>query len=276
MEIPSMFVGSCNGLLCFLSLKPLAEAEPFNYLLHISNPATRTRSQNFEFTFGHRFMFTFGYDASTRTYKVVAFRAEENSEVKVFNLGDNCWRNIQNFPNNRLVTKGVHFYSTINWLALDKSINGVYRLVIVSLDLSTETYKQFLLPLGFYEDEVPFSQPVLRVLMDSLCFYHDSNKTEFILWKMKEYGVQDSWTQLFKISYQHLAMQIGILLPMDTIDQLVCLYVNGDIVVFASTRWKPSFIYNLKDKTVVKIESKNTTHWLSDTKDYVESLVSVH
>jgi hypothetical protein len=93
---------------------------------------------------------------------------------------------------------------------------------------------------------------------------------------MNEYGVQESWTQLFKISYQHLAMQIGILLPMDTIDQLVCLYVNGDIVVFASTRWKPSFIYNLKDKTVVKIKSKITTHWLSDTKDYVESLVSVH
>jgi F-box interacting protein len=274
MKIPFVFVGSCNGLLCFVSWEPAAE--PIR-LLHISNPATRTRFQNFEFTFGYGFRFAFGYDASKRTYKVVAFRAKKNSEVKVFNLGNNCWRNIQNFPRDLDHNfTGVHFCGTINWLALDKSITHTDQLVIVSLDLSTETYKQFLLPLGFYEDEVPFSQLVLRVLMDSLCFYHDSNKTEFILWKMKEYGVQDSWTQLFKISYQHLAMQLRIRLPMDNIDQLVCLYVNGDIVVFASRRWKPSFIYNLKDKTVVKIKSKITTHWLSDTKDYVESLVSVH
>ncbi|WJX20912.1 soyasapogenol B glucuronide galactosyltransferase [Trifolium repens] len=254
MESPSRLVGSCNGLLCFVSLK-LTE-EPFKYLLHISNPATRTRSQSFEFTFGYDFRFAFGYDASTKTYKVVAFRFKENSEVKVFNLGDNCWRNIQNFPGDLdhyftepRLNKGVHFCGTINWLALDKSITHTDQLVIVSLDLSTETYKQFMLPLGFNE--------------------------------MKEYGVRESWTQLFKISYQNLAMQIRILLPkklpMDKIDRLVCLYVNGDIVIFASRCWEKSFIYNLKDKTVVKIiKSRNTIYWFYDSKDYVESLVSVY
>jgi F-box interacting protein len=278
MESPSGLVGSCNGLLCFVSLK--LTAEPVKYLLHISNPATRTRFQNFEFTFGYGFRFAFGYDASKRTYKVVAFRAKKNSEVKVFNLGNNCWRNIQNFPRDldHNFTEGVHFCGTINWLALDKSITHTDQLVIVSLDLSTETYKQFMLPLGF--NEVPFSQPVLRVLMDSLCFSHDSNKTEFILWKMKEYGVRESWTQLFKISYQNLAMQISIhlpkKLPMDKIGQLARLYVNGDVVILASRCWEKSFIYNLKDKTVVKIKSRNTIYWFYDSKDYVESLVSVY
>ncbi|CAJ2630194.1 unnamed protein product [Trifolium pratense] len=303
MKNPSMLVDSCNGLLCFLSWQGiigfpwLLRPQPFKYLLHISNPATRTRSQPIEFTFGEDFKFTFGYDASSRTYKIVAFRAEENSnEVKIFNLGDNnCWRNIQNFPVvpysrldkyymlNRL-DNGVHCCGTVNWLALDKSIAPIEQFVIVSLDLSTETYKQFLLPaLGF--DHVQISQPALRVLMGSLCFSHDFNKTEFILWKMKEYGVQESWTRLFKISYQNLAMKLPIRLrvklPMHINDDyclhypLACLYVNGDIVILACECCKKSFIYNLKDKTVVKIKSRNFIYWISDSKDYVESLVSV-
>jgi F-box interacting protein len=173
---------------------------------------------------------------------------------------------------------GVHFYGTINRLALDKS-TLIQQFVIVSLDLSTETYKQFLLPLGF--DKVSSSQLVLRVFMDCLCISHLSNKTEFVLWKMKEYGVQESWTQLFKINYHNLLMQHPIrirMLPMRNtdLDQLVCLYVNGDIVIFASTRCKQSFIYNLKEKKVVIIKSKQTMKWFTDSKDYVESLVSVH
>jgi hypothetical protein len=74
---------------------------------------------------------------------------------------------------------------------------------------------------------------------------------------------------------------LGLKLPMHNIDygyyyQLVCLYVNGDIVIFASKCCKQSFIYNLKDNTVVKIKSRNTIDWFIDSKDYVESLVSVH
>jgi hypothetical protein len=64
--------------------------------------------------------------------------------------------------------------------------------------------------------------------MDCLCFSHNSNKTEFLLWQMKEYGVQESWNQLFKISLQYLQMH----LPMhDDGFQLAC--VNGDRVIFA-------------------------------------------
>jgi F-box interacting protein len=128
------------------------------------NPATRTTSEklgslcysNFDFGLFH---FTFGYDASKRTYKVVVFCAREDgvswkSEVKV-TVGHNCWRNIQSFPvvpfnwldiPYRRLNEGVHFCGTDNWLALDKSITNGDKFVIVSLDLSTETYMQFLLP----------------------------------------------------------------------------------------------------------------------------------
>jgi hypothetical protein len=127
------------------------------------------------------------------------------------------------------------------------------------------------LPPGFVEE--PFFQPALKVLLDCLCFSYDSNKTEFVLWQMKQYGVHESWTQLFKISYQNL--------PMHNIDgsfQLACLYVNGDMVIFANKSRKhrnQAFIYNLKDKTVERIKCSNPIQWFDNAKDYVESLVSV-
>jgi F-box interacting protein len=281
------FIGSCNGLLCLLFY---SQTVAYAVQLCFWNPATRTKSEklgllydNFDLRF---YNFTFGYDASTRTYKVVAFGgARENggswkSEVKVFSVGHNCWKNIQSFPivpfnlfdiSYRRRNEGVHFSSTVNWLALeDKSTTNDEQFVILSLDLSTETYKQFLLPPGF--DELPFSHPDLRVLMDCLCFSHNSNKTEFVLWQMKEYGVQESWTQLFKISLQYLQMH----LPMHNDGfQLACLYVNGDRVIFADKCRNRAFIYNLKDETVKIIKSKNIIHWFDKAKDYVESLVSV-
>jgi F-box interacting protein len=221
-------------------------------------------------------MFTFGYDDSTRTYKVVAYhvkgekknKASGDSEVKVFSVGDgdNCWRNIQSFPVIPLdwhyehYTRAKHLNGTINWLAINKYfyssyvysyITHVEQFVIVSLDLSTETYKQLLLPQGF--DKVPFVQPNLNVLKGCLCFSHDSNKTEeFVLWQMKEYGVQESWTRLFKIRNQNLRMHCSAY-----IFELVCLYINGYTVILANKYSDNGIIYNLRDQRgkTIKITS---------------------
>jgi hypothetical protein len=147
----------------------------------------------------------------------------------------------------------------------NQPIIHVEQFVIVSLDLSTEYYKQLLPPPGF--NEVPFFQPVLRVLMDGLCFSYDSKRTEFVLWHMKEYGVQESWTQLLKISYQNLHIR-----NINNRFELVCLYVNGDVVILAKENSNQTFIYNLKDKTVKR--SVNHIRWYRSM-DYAESLASV-
>jgi hypothetical protein len=57
--------------------------------------------------------------------------------------------------------------------------------------------------------------------------------------------------------------------------QLACLYVNGDMVIFANQRRGKAFIYNLKDKTVETIKCSNPIQWFDNAMDYVESLVSV-
>ncbi|GAU25543.1 hypothetical protein TSUD_259770 [Trifolium subterraneum] len=128
----------------------------------------RTKSKNFTYK-NHNFKFSFGYDNSTRTYKAVAFYVEEEpgcnpkGVVKVFSLGDNSWRDIRCLPvlplhclfynDNKIYS--VHLNGTINWIALRNYINSDVTFdgfVILSLDLSSETYTQLLLPQGFDKD----------------------------------------------------------------------------------------------------------------------------
>jgi len=196
------------------------------------------------------FQYSFGYDTFTETYKVVALCiAKEHgnaarSMVKFFTLGDNSWRNIQYFPVIPLywfgcVTNDGGVYlsgGTVNWLAvryyfgsdclsLKHTSITVEQYVILSVNMSIETYTQLLLPQGF--DKVPCYRPKLVVLMDRLCLCHDFEKTHFIIWQMKDFGVQESWVQLYKISYKNLfsAMEYKCL-------NLLPLYLseNGDTI----------------------------------------------
>ena len=175
------------------------------------NPATRTISDKL----GHADLtqsslpnFSFGYDNSTDTYKVVVL---EEAAVRVFSLGDNVWRNIH-LPVYFYLYKGVHLHGGVNFLAICDYIADYYepgditieQVTIISLYLRTESYKEFILPRGF--DQKPYVEPSLFVLMDCLCFSEVVRETHFVIWKMTDYGVEDSWTQLLKISFE--SMQI--------------------------------------------------------------------
>ncbi|GAU49206.1 hypothetical protein TSUD_260560 [Trifolium subterraneum] len=282
-EYPDIFrsvVGSCNGLLCWFGT-----SFPSDQWIYFSNPATRKESEKFTLFFDYNtnpiFNFSFGYDNLTQTYKVVAFYVDEerkSSVVKVFTLGNNSWKDIQCLPVlpiycllDRSKNDGVHLNGTINWIAFCDDINinsnftvdsnvTVDQFVILSLDLSTETYTQFLLPRRF--DEVPRYPPKLVVLMDCLCFYND-----FVIWQMKDFGVEDSWIQLFKINHEHFYTWVD-LLPL-------YLSENGDTLVLANVKYKEAFIYNPRDNKVEQIGIANHIKW-SQSKGYVESLVSTH
>lgn len=307
-------VGSCNGLLCFLfgsiSMTLAGNVTAYqNHWFRFRNPSTRTTSKElglFRYSFlmesknqrSAIFKFMFGYDDSHETYKVVAFRVQGDldniaswkSEVKVYRLNDNCWRNVQGFHvipfkwldysrTSHYNNHGVHLSGTINWLAVHKYFRYEYlpeyiahvgQFVIVMFDLSTETFKQLLLPQGF--DEVPFDEPVLSVLTGCLCFSYDFRKTEFVLWQMKEYGVHESWKQLFKISYYD--MPINNIAPGFP---LACLYMNmndGKVIFATGIRYPVAIIYNLREYSIERINT-NCIQGLSYANDYVESLVSV-
>jgi F-box interacting protein len=296
-------VGSCNGLVCLLGCS-FTGGHYVENSLSFWNPATRTTSDTFVSfrSYVKRpkrevCKFAFGYDNSTETYKVVllslkvegslkvdgSLQALWSTAAKVFTLGgdnnnNNAWRDIQCFP---VVVVPHHFYFTkcdglylnnsINWLVFHRKNLTIEQSVIVSLDLGTETYTQFLLPPSCNEELL--GHPCLSVpdrlfvLKDCMCFSYDFKKTHFIIWKMDEFGVEQSWTQFLKISY--------INLQIDYLPQLIplCLSQNGYTIIFSVNQVDQEILYNWRDSTIRRIKSTNGIYW-RNAKAYVESLIS--
>ncbi|XP_058741977.1 F-box/kelch-repeat protein At3g23880-like [Vicia villosa] len=302
----SNVVGSCNGLI-------LLAGDSFtglqrDYWFRLWNPATKTTSKIFgkfyDFQY-QRWPFVLGFDDSTDTYKVVVSRYIKDqlkTEVRVLSFSDDVWRNIESFPGVRLnwnygehsfyvgVFSGVYLSGTINWLASHNNIDynshiirnkTVEDYVIVSLDLRTEMYNQYLLPQ--VSDEVPPTKPTIGVLGGCLCLSHSLRKTDFVIWRMKKFGVEDSWTQFLKISYHNLQIDYDNfsycqkrhfqLIPL-------LLFEDRDTLMLSSNLESQAFLYNWKDNRVQRIKvtaniTRDYLYWDS-VKDYVESLVPIH
>ncbi|RHN60974.1 putative F-box domain-containing protein [Medicago truncatula] len=121
-------VGSCNGLLCFLLSS--RNMECYKYSFRLWNPDTGTRYAEFGTCYeydlcGISLMFTFGCDILTGTYNVLEFHKEQDkdnhgllkSQVRVPNLDDDCWRNINIFPM-IIWNSVVHLCGEVYWLAM--------------------------------------------------------------------------------------------------------------------------------------------------------------
>ncbi|XP_058732193.1 F-box/kelch-repeat protein At3g23880-like [Vicia villosa] len=200
--------------------------------------------------------------------------------VKVFSLGDNSWRDIQCLPviplhwfdarNN----KDVYLNGTINWLAYcnqDYSMGVIENYVILSLDLSTESYTQMMLPRGF--DKGPKVQANIAVFMNFLCFCRGFERNHFVIWKMQDFGVQESWVQLFKISYQNFYSTIGDLFDIQQLEMLpVYLSKNSHTLILTKKHKEPAFICDCRDDRVERIRITDTIGLLW-AKDHIESLV---
>ncbi|RHN43576.1 putative F-box domain-containing protein [Medicago truncatula] len=239
--------GSCNGLICLIDRGILG--------LCLWNPTTRTKSQIFYVHTRYvKSSFTFVYDVSTQTYKVVELRIEGehgSAMVQVFSFRDYSSRYIQCFlplfKFNSGNNTGVYLSGTINWLVLRDYVSSRGNFVY---------------------------QPELVVLRDTLNFFHDFEETHFVIWQMKDFGVQQ---QLFKINSNKLPScyynygtgfkQLGSL-P---------LYLSkiGDTLVLANHEDGKAFIYNRVDNKVEEIGITNKIIW-SHARDYVESLVPTH
>ncbi|XP_004492107.2 F-box/kelch-repeat protein At3g23880-like [Cicer arietinum] len=273
--------GSCNGLICLTGFSFTFTYR--EYWLRIWNPATRTLSPKIgyfrdssnsphEYYSLPAFDFKFGYDNSTDTYKVLATNIYLTGTVRILTLGDNVWRDIESFPVvplKRIYRKsgGVYLGGTLNWLAMDndfpysvlKNHATVEQFRIVSLDLGTETYNQYMLPRRF--DEMPPDMPTLGVLGDCLCFSYSPNKINFVIWKMQIFGVDESWVQFLKISYQTQHPDFHV----------VPLFLFEDTLILTSHK-RQSILYNWRNNTLEEI---NVTIVNNRTTDYVESLVSI-
>jgi F-box interacting protein len=276
--------------------------QQYEYWLRLWNPATREISEKFGcFTDYRGFNFNFGCDNSTGTFKVVAsryIRDKSTSDVRVLSFGDSVWRNIEIFPvlplhlgYEAFEHNAVFLNGTLNWLAIPNNIPNTWssqltveQRIIVSLDLGTETYNMYKLPLGF--DKVPPSEPTFGVLGDCLCFNYYSYKEDFIIWQMKKFGDEESWIQFLKISFHDLQLDFSEDTPK-TCFYIVPLFLSkdGDTLVLHCNGKKQSILYNWRDhrvkktgvsvhKTVIDDETYNWLSW-DFTYSFVESLISI-
>ncbi|XP_058766708.1 uncharacterized protein LOC131640312 [Vicia villosa] len=81
--------------------------------------------------------------------------------------------------------------------------------VIISLDLSTETFTRLMPPENYDNDGDIMIPPNICVLMDSLCFSYDK-ETEFFIWQMTKFEDEKSWSKFLKFSYHNVGIDFEL------------------------------------------------------------------
>ncbi|XP_008224443.1 PREDICTED: F-box protein CPR30-like [Prunus mume] len=185
-------------------------------------------------------IYGFGYDSTNDDYKLVGIirKPADEYEVSVYSLKANSWKRIQNIPccgfslfapsNHMVFSRGA-----LSWL-MWKKLHEELQFVIVTLDLTSEKYREFPIPVDRIDD---IENPMLELdaLGDYLCICVNRFMNQCDAWIMKEYGVTESWSLLYSI---------------DAVDIIDMLYT----VEFRT--YKP-LVFSKNGKTVLLKMSKN-------------------
>lgn len=213
-------VGSCDGLICVV--------QGFN-TFYLWNPSTREHKTlprptvvHAGRSFGGRLIYGLGYDSSTDDYKM--FRgcySRSRRTTEVFSLKTNSWRRIHQefpsgyYPHSRssvLINEALHW--TLRRLRRNDGAN--FSNGVVSFDLKEERFKELALP----DETRAGSCPTLGVLGGDLAMIQHLSDGSHQVWRMQEYGVNDSWIKLIRLP----PCSIAAMAPFDHTRE-------GDIVV---------------------------------------------
>ncbi|XP_057737216.1 F-box/kelch-repeat protein At3g23880-like [Arachis stenosperma] len=275
LHVQDWVSGSCNGLVCVARILYHPDNDICDIWFRLLNPLTGFISENSPCLHVNvHNAFGFGYDESSDSYKVVTLIPDSSGTVtaQVYSFGGSSWKTINSFPAFPILAEDYsdHFIGgTLNWLGLRNPHGGDYdwaavtldMLMIVSFDLKSDTNKQILLPKGI--DEIPAQEPILGVWGNRLYLLHDYKNTHFIAWQMKEFGDENSWTQLLKISFHHLGVET--LLPE-------FIFENGNIFMLIGRGSFEEVFYDRRDNSVKRLNFFSNNRYLIAF-DYVESLV---
>ncbi|KAM0960275.1 hypothetical protein ACFX2J_025112 [Malus domestica] len=194
-------VGSCNGLL-LLSDDYHAETNT----LILWNPSIRkfvSLPKPHEPTSPYYPVYGFGFDSKKNDYKVVRLvylrqddQGQACPEVSLYSLNSGSWKTISATAPNYVIAQTfwsqVFIKGAVHWIASHRKENGL-RNVILSFDVSGETFKEIQLP-----EDLPRQFYNISAAGKSIAVKHYEENTHSI-WIMREYGVVDSWTKKFSI-----------------------------------------------------------------------------
>ncbi|OVA07464.1 F-box domain [Macleaya cordata] len=202
-------VGSCNGLVCFLSKPHNRNGEP----VYICNPITREYINlprfHLAYSVKDRIVSGFGYHPSTNEYKVVRIYYpfyDSPGVVHVYTLGGGSGWRYKGEITHKLCFTGVLVNGALHWLDNNEQLN------IVAFDLADEEFS--LLPSPpCLSGQIAFFR--LQVLGGCLCVVHKVQGGEPVdIWSLKKkknrnsisYDVKEqeyhswSWSREFTIA----------------------------------------------------------------------------
>lgn len=218
-------LGTCNGLVCV----SLYNHKDF-YLWNPSTAVYRKLPDPWIKQSGdtHTYRDGFGYDLSSDDYKILVATCHDDSlvtaaQVLVFSLKTNSWRHIQHpglgYPyacifSSRWESAGTLCNGALHWKV--HLAEPYFCDSIIAFDLSEEKFRKVPMPMdeGIYIHD-------LRNLGGRLYFTCCRN-LHSELWRMMEYGAQESWARLYTVSfYQHPVVPLCW-----SGDQLVAFYLG--------------------------------------------------
>ncbi|XP_047961866.1 F-box protein CPR1-like [Salvia hispanica] len=161
--------------------------------LYICNPMTREYAElSYPLYIPERELkFGFGVSKLSGEYKVVCINADNGFNTHyVYTLGIGKWRRIE-----AGAASGYKFWTepllcnhNLHWAVIDLWYNNS----ICGFDVETERFSVFSFPANGY------GYGDLCVLRDHLCYCYTFDD-DFIIWMMKEYQVEESWTIEYKL-----------------------------------------------------------------------------
>ncbi|XP_055828356.1 F-box/kelch-repeat protein At3g06240-like [Solanum dulcamara] len=207
---------SCDGLVL------LGLVHSFRNQLLLWNHSTRESMELILPHSGFRLedtTFGFGYDANSNDYKIVKVNKGGVllPSIEILTLKSRSWRSICNFPtivcpktgsqmeihpylyNGCVMSPVVFVHGAFHWLGRSHNYS------VVSFSTSNEVYRDIPLLERMYRfDHKQSTNYGISVFGGMLCFYsthnyHRDQPVTFQLWGMKDYGVVESWTELFTL-----------------------------------------------------------------------------
>ncbi|XP_057785104.1 F-box protein CPR1-like [Salvia miltiorrhiza] len=263
--------GSANGLLFLTGDQPCD--------LYVCNPITRHYIKlrpdlDSVYSLSQIVAYGFGVTKLTGQHKVVRIvydydlETEDSlrvtkSHCEVYTLGTRTWRSI--IPGALLMydTFGIFLNGNLHWLVVDPNAPSQ----ISCLDLETELFSTFshppLLARGGFVGN-------LSALAGSLCLCDNSSEDKIVIWVMREYGVETSWTKEYVISKDpDLCGAYVLVFPIK-------VFEDGDILMECEDFLL--FYYSDKTKTTKKIkmfEARGGNHSRIDAILHTPSFLSM-
>ncbi|PRQ48356.1 putative F-box associated interaction domain-containing protein [Rosa chinensis] len=160
----------------------------------------------------------FGYVSATDDYKVVVATFSKSSTgwsdmaVGIFSFRANSWKRVKSWK--RLRSDLVKNFTKWTGVLLNEALHWLQRSIyrrqtVVAFDLGEEKFREIPLPpLDGDGSSICSSLDVGVVFGGCLCVSKfdgtSSEEVQLYLWIMKEYGVHESWTMLFKLASVHV------------------------------------------------------------------------